>query len=98
MSFSRPVIAHAVGRLSRYTQCLNQEHSDVLTRLIRYLRGSMNYAIEYSRFSAIQEEYNDANWIYNSDETKSTSDYVFTLGVVLLHEDQLYKKLLQDQQ
>ena len=42
MSFSRPDIAYAVGRLSRYTQCPNQEHWDALTRLMRYLRGSMH--------------------------------------------------------
>jgi len=48
MSFSRPDIAYVVGRLSRYTQCPNQEHWDVLGRLMRYLKGSMDYAIEYS--------------------------------------------------
>jgi len=80
MSFSRPDIAYAVGRLSRYTQCLNQEHWDTLGRLMRYLRGSMDYAIEYSGFPAVLERYSDANWISDSDETKSTSGYVFTLG------------------
>jgi len=41
MSFSRPDIAYAVGRLSRYTQCPNQEHWDALARHLKYLRGSM---------------------------------------------------------
>jgi len=40
----------------------------------------MDYAIEHSRFPTVLEGYNDANWIYDLDETKSTSDYVFTLG------------------
>ena len=40
----------------------------------------MNYGILYSGFPAVLEGYNDANWISNSDEIKSTSDYVFTLG------------------
>ena len=39
----------------------------------------MDYAIEYSGFPVVLEGYNDANWISNSDETKSTSGYVFTL-------------------
>jgi len=78
-SFSIPDIAYAVGRLSRYTQCPNQKHWDALGRLMRYLRGSMDYAIEYSGFLAVLEGYNDANWISDSDETKSTSGYVFTL-------------------
>jgi hypothetical protein len=47
---------------------------------MKYLRGTMNYGIEYSGFPAVLEGYSDANWISDSDETKSTSGYVFTLG------------------
>ena len=39
----------------------------------------MDYVIEYSGFPVVLEGYNDANWISDSDETKSTSAYVFTL-------------------
>ncbi|XP_070005560.1 secreted RxLR effector protein 161-like [Nicotiana sylvestris] len=51
MNFTRPDIAYAVCRLSKYTHNPNREHW-----------------------------YNDANWISDSDETKFTSGYVFTLG------------------
>jgi len=80
MSFSIPDFAYAVSRLSRYTQCPSQDHWDALARLMRYLRGIMDYAIKYSGFPAVLEGYSDANWISDSDETKSTSGYVFTLG------------------
>ena len=40
----------------------------------------MDYAIEYSGFPAVLEGYSATNWIFDSDETKSTSGYVFTLG------------------
>ena len=66
--------------MSRYTLCPSQDHSDALARLMKYLRGTIDYAIEYSGFPAVLEGYSDANWISNSDETKSTSGYVFTLG------------------
>jgi len=46
---------------------------------MRYLRCTIDYAIEYSRFPAMLE-YSDANWISNSDETKFTNGYVFTDG------------------
>ena len=46
---------------------------------MKYLRGTMDYAIEYSGFLAVLEGYSDANWISDSDETKSTSGYVLTL-------------------
>jgi len=80
MSFSRPDIAYAVGRLSRYTQCPSQNHWDALARLMKYFRGTMDYVIEYSGFLAMLEGYIDANWISDSNEIKSTGGYVFTLG------------------
>ena len=47
---------------------------------MRYLRGTMDYGIEYNGFPIVLEGYSDANWISNSYETKPTSGYVFTLG------------------
>ncbi|XP_075083321.1 secreted RxLR effector protein 161-like [Nicotiana tabacum] len=73
-------IVYAVCRLSGYTHNHNKQHWSALDRLIKYLRGTMNYGILYSGFPSSLEGYNDANWISDSDETKSTSGYVFTLG------------------
>ena len=60
----------------------NQNHWDAIARLLRYLGGTMNYGIKYSGFTIVLEGYNNANWIFDTNETKSTSDYVFTLGGV----------------
>jgi len=65
---------------------------------MRYLRCSIDYAIEYSGFPAVLKGYNDANWISHSNEIKSTSGYVFTLGGGAITWNQLGKQLLQDQQ
>jgi len=40
----------------------------------------MDCVIEYRGFPTVLEGYSDANWISDSDETKCTSGYVFTLG------------------
>lgn len=80
MNFSRPDIAYAVGRLSRYTHSPGKDHWKEIAHLMRYLRGTINYGITYSGFPAVLEGYCDANWISDSDETKSTSGYVFTFG------------------
>ncbi|XP_071926967.1 secreted RxLR effector protein 161-like [Coffea arabica] len=80
MNFTRPDIAYAVCRLSRYTHNPNREHWFALVRLMKYLRGTMNFDILYSGFPTVLEGYSDANWISDSNDTKSTSGYVFTLG------------------
>nr|XP_033510309.1 secreted RxLR effector protein 161-like [Nicotiana tomentosiformis] len=80
MNFTRPDIAYVVCRLSRYSLDPNNEHWSALARLIKYLRGTMNYGILYSEFPSTLEGYNAANWISDSYETKSTGSFVFTLG------------------
>ncbi|XP_070031594.1 secreted RxLR effector protein 161-like [Nicotiana tomentosiformis] len=80
INFTRPDIAYDVCRLSIYTHNPNREHWSSLDRLMKYLRGTMNYGILYSEFPSTLEGYSDTNSISNSDETKSISGYVFNLG------------------
>ncbi|KAM2709368.1 hypothetical protein EV2_047063 [Malus domestica] len=77
---TRPDIAYAVGRLSRYTHNPSKEHWNALRRVFKYLRGTMDYSIHYKGFPYVVEGYSDANWITDSSEVKSTSGYVFLLG------------------
>ena len=65
MNFTRPDIAYVVCKLSRYTYCPNNDHWATLARLMKYLRGTMNYVIVYSGYPAILEGYGDANRISN---------------------------------
>ena len=73
-------IAYAIGRLSRYTQSPNQDHWVAIHRVLKCLRGTNDYCLCYSGFPNVLEGFSDANWIFDSDEMKSTSGYVFTLG------------------
>ena len=53
---------------------------EAIARLLRHLRGTVDYGIKYSGFPSVLEGYNDANWISNSNKTKSSTYYVLTLG------------------
>jgi hypothetical protein len=55
-------------------------HWQALERVLRYLSGTTSYGIHYSRYPRVLEGYSDSNWIFDADETKATSGYVFTLG------------------
>lgn len=80
MNYTRPDIAYAVSRLSRYTHNPSNEHWNALYRLLKYLKGTINRALHYSKFPAVLEGFSDANWVRDNDEVSSTSGYVFTLG------------------
>ena len=80
MNCTRPDIAYAISRLSRYTHNPAYEHWNALTRLLRYLKGTMNLGLTYTGRPIVLEGYCDANWISDNDKTNSTNGYIFTLG------------------
>ncbi|KAE8670806.1 hypothetical protein F3Y22_tig00112079pilonHSYRG00011 [Hibiscus syriacus] len=80
MNYTRPDIAYAVSRLSRYTHNPSGEHWIALKRLLKYLKGTLDWKLEFAGFPAVLEGYCDANWVSDNDEVSSTSGYVFTLG------------------
>ncbi|CAM8998355.1 unnamed protein product [Rhodiola kirilowii] len=79
MNCTRPDIAFAVSRLSRYTHNPSGEHWSALKHLLRYLRGTLEWGLNFRGFPLVLEGYCDANWVTDSDEVSSTSGYVFTL-------------------
>jgi hypothetical protein len=79
-SATRPDILFAVSKLSRFTSNPGDDHWRALERVMHYLVGTMDYGIHYSRYPAVLEGYNDANWISDVDELYAMSGYVFTLG------------------
>ncbi|GKE80865.1 hypothetical protein Tco_1550865 [Tanacetum coccineum] len=77
---TRPDLAYAISRLSRYTSNLSDAHWKAMTMVLHYLRYIYDYGLHYDRYLAVIEGYNDANWISNIKDSKTTSRYVFTLG------------------
>ncbi|KAL2248460.1 UNVERIFIED_CONTAM: Retrovirus-related Pol polyprotein from transposon TNT 1-94 [Sesamum indicum] len=85
MNYTRPDIAYAVSRLSRYTHNPSNEHWNALRRLLRYLKWTINLTLHFNKFPAVLEGFCDANWVTDDDEVSSTIGFVFTL--VSLHCD-----------
>ncbi|CAM8907407.1 unnamed protein product [Rhodiola kirilowii] len=80
MTSTRPDIAFAVGKLSRYTSNPSEDHWRAVHRVLRYLKGTMNLGLVYSEFLSVIEGYSDASWISNEEDHSSTSGWVFLLG------------------
>ncbi|CAA7061586.1 unnamed protein product [Microthlaspi erraticum] len=83
MTSTRPDIAYAVGRLSRYTSNPSTHHWQAVKRVLKYLRGTMDYGLCYGGFPSVLEGYSDASWITNVEDHTSTSGWVFLLGGAL---------------
>ncbi|MFS7962813.1 putative RNA-directed DNA polymerase [Helianthus anomalus] len=63
MTRTRPDLAYAVSRLSRYTSNPSEDHWKAITRVLRYIRYTRDYGLHYTRDPAVLEGYTDANWI-----------------------------------
>ncbi|GJX80842.1 hypothetical protein Tco_0328991 [Tanacetum coccineum] len=77
---TRPDLAYAVSRLSRYTSNPSYAHWTAITRVLHYLRYNHDYGLHYDRHPVVIEGYSDENWISDIKDSRSTSGYVFTLG------------------
>nr|KAJ0198596.1 hypothetical protein LSAT_V11C700365700 [Lactuca sativa] len=73
MISTRPDIVYAVGRLSRYTSNPSSHHWQAVSRVFKYLKGTINYGLTYSGYPSILEGYSDASWINNLEDHSSTS-------------------------
>ena len=80
MTSTRPDIAYAVGKLSRFTSNPSRHHWHAITRVFKYLKGTMNHGLSYVGFPSVLEGYSDASWINNVEDSSSTSGWVFLLG------------------
>ncbi|GKE18206.1 hypothetical protein Tco_1425783, partial [Tanacetum coccineum] len=80
MTSTRPDIAYAIGRLSRFTSNPGRQHWQAITRVFKYLKGTMNYDLSYMGYPSVLEGYSDASWINHVEDSSSTSGWVFLLG------------------
>jgi hypothetical protein len=61
VSTTGPDISFVVSKLSMYMSNPGDDHWHALERVLRYLKGTMNYVIHYSRHPAVLEGYSDVN-------------------------------------
>ncbi|GJT59157.1 zinc finger, CCHC-type containing protein [Tanacetum coccineum] len=73
MTSTRPDIAYAVGRLSRFTSNPSRQHWQAITRVFKYLKGTMNYGLSYVGYPSVLEAYSDASWINHVEDSSFTT-------------------------
>ncbi|XP_073153875.1 secreted RxLR effector protein 161-like [Henckelia pumila] len=78
---TRPDIVHSVNVISRFMSDPSQIHFSAAKRILRFLQGTKNHGIKYTREddnSLIG--YTDSDWAGSIDDRKSTSGYVLCIG------------------
>ena len=73
-----PDICFAVTILLRYNQNPNSKHIAAAKRVIRYLKGTLDYGITYGTAEGLVG-YTDADWASDSETRRLLGAYVFLL-------------------
>lgn len=78
---ARPDLATAVSFLSRYMQSPKAKHMEAAKHTLRYLRGTINLGIEYTRQAKLDLlGYCDADYAQDLQDRISNSGYVFMMS------------------
>ena len=81
LTASRPNIAFSVGVCARFQAAPKESHLTAVKRIIRYINGTSDYGIWYSRdLNECLVGYSDANWAGCIDDRKNTFSGCFYLG------------------
>ena len=79
---TRPDLAQVVTALSKLLSNSGRSHWDAVKWIFRYLRGTKDYDIMFSRQESVPSVvgYIDADYARDLDDKRSTIGYMFTLG------------------
>ena len=74
----RPDILYAVGLVSRYMESPTTSHFKAAKRILRYLKGKIDFGLYYSISNDYKlVGYSDNDWSGDLDDRKSTTGFVF---------------------
>ena len=77
---TRPDISFAVSNVAKYASNPSIRHWQAIKRIFRYLNGTLNYGILYSKQNSECYGYSDADFAGDVSDRKSTSGYCFMFG------------------
>ena len=81
MVYTRPNLAQAISVVSKFLSNSGRQHWDAVKWIFRYLKGTSDYGIMFSRKQSDPSVvgYVDADYAGDLTDRRSTTGYVFTL-------------------
>ena len=82
LTATRPDLIFPAGLLSRFMSSRSNVHMGVAKRVLGYVRGTIDLGICYIKTGGVKVHgYVDSDWAGSVDDMRSTSGYVFTIGL-----------------
>ncbi|CAL1390263.1 unnamed protein product [Linum trigynum] len=81
LTLTRPDISYAVGVVSCFMQNPKKVHLEIIKRVLRYVKGTIDHGIIYKKGVECKlKGYCDDDYAGDLDTRRSTTRYLFTLG------------------
>jgi hypothetical protein len=85
LTATRPDIMYAANLVSRFMESPKDSHWKMAKRILRYVVGTLNFVLWYTKFDSIQlSGYTDSDFVGSLYDRKSTFGHVFQLGTSLI--------------
>lgn len=95
LTITRPDITFAANLLSRFRQEPTEMHFQAAKRVLRYIKGNTEMGIWFKRSEKLDlTGYTDSDWAGSMDDMKSTSGYIFYLGLSIICWNSMKQKIV----
>ena len=80
MTCTRPDLAFCVTKMSQYLSKPTQDHLNAVKRILRYIKGTIDYKLTYSKLENLSLcGFSDSDWGNDTQDRKSITGYCFAL-------------------
>ncbi|XP_020698067.1 uncharacterized protein LOC110110784, partial [Dendrobium catenatum] len=80
LTLTRPDIAFSLNQLSQHMHAPQQQHVFMLKKLLRYIKGTLDFGIPIHKTDLVLKSFSDADWAGDPNSRKSTSGFCSFLG------------------
>ncbi|KAI0509952.1 hypothetical protein KFK09_010552 [Dendrobium nobile] len=84
LTLTRPDIAFSVNMLSQHMHDPKPAHIYMLKRLLRYIKGTLQFGLPITKTNLLLKSFSDADWAGDPITRRSTSGYCSFLGDTLI--------------
>ena len=97
LTITRPDISFAVNSICQHMHMPLQGHYNEIKRVLRYIKGTLNYGLLYQKGSSQISAFSDADWAGDSHDRRSTGGYCVYIKkhwVLVCQETTYYCKII----